>query len=78
MRYMKYYCIIVGLIVSLLVGCQRPSSTEKTEEERKTLACIDDSVDALSPHAPMLIGKMMKTAPDSLTYYEAYVRRAKW
>lgn len=79
MRNMKYYGIIVGLVISLLVGCQRPSSTmEKTEEERKVLACIDDSVDALSPHAPKLIEQAMKTAGDSLSYYEVYVRKAKW
>lgn len=75
---MKYYGIIVGLLISLLVGCQRPSSTEKTEEERKVLACIDDSVDVLSSHAPELIDKAMKTANDSLAYYEAYIRKGKW
>ena len=78
MRNMKYYCIIVGLVISLLVGCQRPSSTERTEEETKILACIDDSVDALSPHAPKLIEQAMKSAADSMAYYEAYVRKAKW
>lgn len=75
---MKYYGIMIGLVISLLVGCQRPSSTEKTEEERKVLACIDDSVDALSPHAPKMIEQTMKEAADSVFYYEAYVRMAKW
>lgn len=75
---MKYYGIIIGLVISLLVGCQHPSSTERTEEEKGVLACIDDSVDALSPYAPKLIEQAMKTAADSMAYYEAYVRKGKW
>lgn len=67
------FCLLVGLIVA----CQRPSNTQKTEEELKALSCIDDSVEALSPHAFRMIEKGMKSAQDSLAYYEYYIRKAK-
>lgn len=74
---MKKNLILFCLLVGLIVACQRPSNTQKTEEELKALSCIDDSVEALSPHAFHMIEKGMKSAQDSLAYYEYYIRKAK-
>lgn len=74
---MKKNLILFCLLVGLIVACQRPSNTQKTEEELKALSCIDDSVEALSPHAFRMIEKGMKSAQDSLAYYEYYIRKAK-
>jgi len=74
---MKKNLILFCLLVGLIVACQRPSNTKKTEEELKALSCIDDSVEALSPHAFRMIEKGMKSAQDSLAYYEYYIRKAK-
>ncbi len=74
---MKKNLILFCLLVGLIVACQRPSNTRKTEEELKALSCIDDSVEALSPHAFRMIEKGMKSAQDSLAYYEYYIRKAK-
>lgn len=70
------WCICLLLVV--LLGCQRPAESGKTEEERKVLACIDDSVEAMSAHAPEIIRKALASATDSLTYYKYYVRKAKY
>lgn len=78
MRNIKGAWIWVCLLTGLMIACQRPSSAEKTEEEKNALACIDDSVEALSPHAPKMISKGMQTAKDSLAYYEFYVRWVKY
>lgn len=74
---MKKNLILFCLLVGLIVACRRPSNTQKTEEELKALSCIDDSVEALSPHAFRMIEKGMKSAQDSLAYYEYYIRKAK-
>ena len=74
---MKKNLILFCLLVGLIVACQRPSNTQKTEEELKALSCIDDSVEALSPYAFRMIEKGMKSAQDSLAYYEYYIRKAK-
>lgn len=74
---MKRFVWCICLLVVLL-GCQRPAESGKTEEERKVLACIDDSVEAMSVHAPEIIRKALASATDSLTYYEYYVRKAKY
>ncbi len=71
-----FWCIC--LVVVTMMACHRPQGVEKTEEEKETLACIDDSVEAMSPHALHLIGEAMSTAADSMSYYELFVRKAKY
>ena len=75
---MKRFVWCICLLLVVLLGCQRPAESGKTEEERKVLACIDDSVEAMSVHAPEIIKKALASATDSLTYYEYYVRKAKY
>ena len=75
---MKRFVWCICLLLVVLLGCQRPAESGKTEEERKVLACIDDSVEAMSAHAPEIIKKALASATDSLTYYEYYVRKAKY
>ncbi len=75
---MKRFVWCICLLLVVLLGCQRPAESGKTEEERKVLACIDDSVEAMSVHAPKIIRKALASATDSLTYYEYYVRKAKY
>ena len=75
---MKRFVWCICLLLVVLLGCQRPAESGKTEEERKVLACIDDSVEAMSVHAPEIIRKALASATDSLTYYEYYVRKAKY
>ena len=69
---MKKNLILICLLVGLIVACQRPSNTQKTDEELKALSCIDDSVEALSPHAFHMIEKGMKSAQDSGLFVEPY------
>lgn len=75
---MKRFVWCICLLLVVLLGCQRPAESGKTEEERKVLACIDDSVEAMSAHAPEIIRKALASATDSLTYYEYYIRKAKY
>lgn len=75
---MKRFVWCICLLLVVLLGCQRPAESGKTEEERKVLACIDDSVEAMSVHAPEIIKKALASATDSLTYYEYYIRKAKY
>ncbi len=75
---MKRFVWCICLLLVVLLGCQRPAESGKTEEERKVLACIDDSVEAMSAHAPEIIRKALASATDSLTYYKYYVRKAKY
>ena len=70
------WCICLLLVI--LLGCHRPAESGKTEEERKVLVCIDDSVETMSVHAPEIIKKALASATDSLTYYEYYIRKAKY
>lgn len=78
MGNMKYSWILACLLIGLVVACQRPTTTDKTKEEQKALASIDDSIEAMSPHATKMIDLGMQSAEDSITYYEYYVRKAKY
>ncbi len=75
---MKRVVGCICLLLTMIVACHRPAESGKTEEERNVLACIDDSVEAMSPHAPEMIRKALASATDSMTYYERYVRKAKY
>lgn len=75
--YNKVYVLLLMLLVMAAVGCHRPVEQDMDDAERKQLAQIEDSVGAKSPSARRMIERALKSAPDSLTYYEYYVRLGK-
>lgn len=70
------YCFILLLY---MVGCRGNDATAgRTSEERKRISVLDDSIAAMSPHAPDMIAHGIKSAPDSLTWYDYYLRYGKY
>jgi hypothetical protein len=52
------------------------SGKQRTEQQQKALNLLDDSINVMSPSAPAMAAKGMKTATDSLSFYEYAVRAA--
>jgi tetratricopeptide (TPR) repeat protein len=52
------------------------SGKQRTEQQQKALSLLDDSINVMSPSAPAMAAKGMKTAADSLSFYEYAVRAA--
>ena len=60
-----------------LVACRNPQGEERKMYESR-LEAIDDSIASQSPGVRQMIVNQMKNAHDSISYYEAYVRMAKY
>lgn len=63
----------------LTVGCGRNDDTGHiSEETRRRLRTLDDSIDAMSPKSLSMIAGGMASAVDSLTWYGYYLRYARY
>lgn len=72
--------LLLGSLMALLVmsTCSHRPSWQRSEEATHALKCIDDSIDAQSPHTKQMIEQGMAKAEDSLTFYECYARLGKY
>ena len=76
--YLKYVVLTtLGLCLLLMAACRRSESTAMPDAEQHLLQQLEDSIGAKSPQARQMILKAMAAAPDSISYYECYVRMGK-
>jgi tetratricopeptide (TPR) repeat protein len=66
------------ILLSFFWGCQKNGTEGNQNESQQTLACIDDSLEAMSPGAKIMAERFIASAPDSTTYYEGYARLARF
>ena len=67
----------VSLCLLFVAACSRQEGKAVPDAEQLLLQQLEDSIGAKSPHARQMILKAMAEAPDSIAYYECYVRMGK-
>lgn len=75
---MKHILYVLAFLF-MMAGCGGNGGVpERSEEDRERLTALDDSIMARSPHALEMIANGMRTAGDSVTWYEYYMRHGKY
>ena len=76
--YLKYMILAtVSLCLLFVAACSRQEGKAVADAGQLLLQQLEDSIGAKSPHARQMILKAMAEAPDSIAYYECYVRMGK-
>ena len=70
--------LLVFVVAYVVSACRRTHSDGSMDSRRMAYAALDDSIMAQSPHVRDMIYRGMDGAPDSMTYYEYYVRMGKY
>ena len=76
-RFKEIKWVFLLACVLCLFAC-RHQDESRSVGERRLLTSIDDSMEVQSPMVRKMIGQAMDMATDSLFYYEAYARMAKY
>ncbi len=76
--YLKYMILAtVSLCLLFVAACSRQEGKAEADAGQLLLQQLEDSIGAKSPQARQMILKAMAEAPDSIAYYECYVRMGK-
>lgn len=76
MRLLLYITVIT---IILTVSCGRNVGYGHVDEETRTqLKAVDDSINAMSPQSLTMIAGGLKSAEDSIVWYEFYLRYARY